>query len=158
VSDFCELTVGNGERLGALLHCNGGDSEHAAQPFLRHLHWARRWRGAGRGLREGGRAGGVPLSTVTEPKRLTRPSAWTESSVPHPQSAATVQNGIWANKTIGVEADLAFRSSASQASCSAPNEPIPPALRLATLTSPTKCTPPLSNEYHPVPLAWVLLP
>src|ERR1700691_6429108 len=99
-----------------------------------------------------------PLSTVTDPKRLTRPSAATESSVPQPHSAATVQSGIWAKRTIGVEGDLPFRSSASQASCSAPNEPIPPALRFATLTSPTKCTPLLSNEYQPVLLAWVLLP
>src|SRR5258707_7044506 len=65
---------------------------------------------------------------------------------------------MWANSTMGVEALLPFKSSASQASCSAPNEPIPPALRFATLTSPTKWTPLLSNEYQPVPLAWVLLP
>src|SRR5215831_7028880 len=57
-----------------------------------------------------------PLSTVTEPKRLTRSSAWAESSVPQPQFAATVQSGIWANSTIGVEVDLPFKSSASHAS------------------------------------------
>src|SRR5271155_2593428 len=49
-----------------------------------------------------------PLSIVTDPKRLTKLSTATESLVLQPHSAATVQSGIWANKTIGVEADLAF--------------------------------------------------
>ena len=67
------------------------------------LDRARRRRRAGRGLREGGRPGGVegdscplffcitwwiwPFRTVTEPNRFSRAKAWALSSVPQPHSA-----------------------------------------------------------------------
>src|ERR1700745_3214731 len=60
---------------------------------------------------------------------------------------------MWANTTIGVEADLPLRSSASQASCSSPRVPRPPAFRLTTFTRPTKGTPSWSKLYEPRPLA-----
>ena len=49
--------------------------------------------------------------------------------------------------------DLKGRSASSQASCSSPRLPRPPALRLTTLTRPMKCTPFWSKLYQPAPLA-----
>ena len=43
-----------------------------------------------------------PLSTVTDPKRLSRLNACSESSVPQPQSGYTVHSGTCAKSTIGV--------------------------------------------------------
>jgi len=54
--------------------------------------------------------------------------------------------------TIGMLVDLSLRSSASQASCSLPRRPRPPALRSTTLTRPMKCTPWSSKLYQPEPL------
>ena len=51
-----------------------------------------------------------PLRTLTEPKRFRRASAFAPSSVPQPQSAYTVHNGMWANTTIG----LGWRSAINQ--------------------------------------------
>src|SRR6266436_3865404 len=160
-SHFREIAVSDGEWLGASLHRDRSDAEHAAKFVLGYLHRAGRGRAAWCGLRKGGGAGGVEryrafyllhnLVNVAVEHRY-----WAEASVPQPHSALTVQNGIWANSTMGVEVLLPFKSSASQASCSAPRAPNPPAFRFATLMRPTKCTPFLSNEYQPVPLAWVL--
>src|SRR6188474_2265343 len=93
-----------------------------------------------------------PLSTVTEPKRLTSASASSESSVPQPHSGYTVHSGTCAKRTIGVLLESPLTSCFNQAICSAPSEPSPPALRLSTLTRPTKCTPEWSKLYHPPPL------
>ena len=43
-----------------------------------------------------------PFSTVTDPKRLSRPNACSESSVPQPHSGYTVHSGTCAKSTIGV--------------------------------------------------------
>src|SRR6478736_3893955 len=99
-----------------------------------------------------------PLSTVTEPKRFNIDSAFSESSVPQPQSLETVHNGMWAKTTIGVEAERPFTSSASQASCSGPSLPMPPALRSITLLRPMKWTPFWLKEYQPVPLVFLSKP
>ena len=52
-----------------------------------------------------------------------------------------VHMGMWANTTIGVLAERPLRSLLSQASCSSPSVPRPPALNCNTLIRPTKCTP-----------------
>src|SRR6185437_12826140 len=93
-----------------------------------------------------------PLSTVTDPNRLSSASARSESSVPQPQSWYTVQSGTCANNTTGVLDASGFTSFSSQASCSTPSEPNPPALRLSTFTRPTKWTPLWSKLYQPPPL------
>src|SRR5437868_4444813 len=92
-----------------------------------------------------------PLSTVTDPKRLTNASACSESSVPQPHSGYTVHNGTCANSTTGVLLDRADTSFFSHAICSAPSDPSPPALRLSTFTRPTKCTPLWSKLCQPPP-------
>src|SRR6516162_5322378 len=47
---------------------------------------------------------------------------------------------MWANRTIGVEAERSLTSFSSHSSCSLPRLPKPPALRSTTLTRPMKCT------------------
>ena len=47
-----------------------------------------------------------PLSTVTEPNRLSNSSARPESSVPQPHCSYTTHSGIWANSTTGIDALL----------------------------------------------------
>jgi hypothetical protein len=56
-----------------------------------------------------------PLSTVTEPKRFSRPSACSESSVPQPHSGYTAHSGTWANSTMGVLLDSLATSFFSHA-------------------------------------------
>src|SRR5450759_5194726 len=90
-----------------------------------------------------------PLSTVTEPKRFRVASACALSSVPQPHCGYSAHNGICANTTTGVDADLPFRSSSIHLSCSSPRLPMPPPLRLATLTRPMTCSPLASKLYQP---------
>src|SRR4051812_6006068 len=97
-----------------------------------------------------------PFSTVTEPNFLSSASACAASSVPQPHSGYTLQSGMCANTTIGVLCLRWLMSSCSQASCSAPSVPRPPALRFSTFTRAMKWTPFVSKLYHPAPLA--LLP
>src|SRR5258708_7419737 len=58
-SHFREIAVSDGEWLGALLHRDRSDAEHAAKLVLGDLHRAGRGRTAWRRLRKGGGAGGV---------------------------------------------------------------------------------------------------
>ena len=94
-----------------------------------------------------------PLSTVTEPKRFSIASACAPSSVPQPHSAIDRPKrhmGEDDDRRAGCARPL--RSSASQASCSAPRLPSPPAFRFTTLIRPMKCTPLWSKLYQPCAL------
>jgi len=51
----------------------------------------------------------------------------------HPHAGYTLHNGTCANTTIGVLLERCFTSRSIQASCSAPNDPNPPASDLERL-------------------------
>ena len=141
----------------ALLDRDAADAEQAAQLARRHGHRPGRWRRARRRLREGGRArrveGDVAFDLLHDLVDVAvehgdraealeqRQRLRARRRCPSPIRDRPPTAGYGRRRRSASKRSTAFRSSASQASCSAPRLPSPPALRLTTLTRPMKWTP-----------------
>src|SRR5450631_2068183 len=93
--------VDDGEPLLALLEGHAGGAEHAAQFVVRNFHRAGRRRGAGRRLREGGRARGVERHIA-----LHLLHHLVDVAVEHGHRAETFQGGERLRAVLGAPAPL----------------------------------------------------